>query len=112
MRLTVKPLKKREPGDGMAVIDRQALGEAGLSGGDFVAVEGYVGADVEAVCREAAAVAVREHVHAAAAGADRDPANLELTADHFERPLDEVDPSSAEREFEATGFESPTSVAD
>jgi transitional endoplasmic reticulum ATPase len=43
MRLTVKPLKKREPGDGMAVIDRQALGEAGLSGGDFVAVEGRDG---------------------------------------------------------------------
>ncbi|MFB6151333.1 MAG: CDC48 family AAA ATPase [Haloarculaceae archaeon] len=43
MRLTVKQLKNREPGSGMAVIDRAALGELGVSSGDFVAIEGRDG---------------------------------------------------------------------
>ena len=43
MRLTVKQLKNREPGSGMAVIDRDALREIGVSSGDFVAVEGREG---------------------------------------------------------------------
>jgi len=43
MRLTVKQLKNREPGSGMAVIDRDALQEIGVSSGDFVAVEGREG---------------------------------------------------------------------
>ena len=40
MKLTVKQLKNREPGSGMAVIDREALGELGASSGDFVAIHG------------------------------------------------------------------------
>ena len=43
MRLTVKQLKNRDPGSGMAVIDREALGELGVSSGDFVAIEGRDG---------------------------------------------------------------------
>jgi transitional endoplasmic reticulum ATPase len=63
--------------------------------------EGYVGADLEAVCREAAAAAVRDHV---ASGGPVD--DIVLTADHFDRALDEVDPSpdgdARFAEFEAT----------
>jgi transitional endoplasmic reticulum ATPase len=43
MYLTVKPLKDREPGSGMAVIDRDVLGDLGVSSGDFVALEGRDG---------------------------------------------------------------------
>jgi transitional endoplasmic reticulum ATPase len=43
MQLTVKQLKNREPGSGMAVIDRQALSDIGVSSGDFVAIEGRHG---------------------------------------------------------------------
>lgn len=43
MRLRVKQLKNRDPGSGMAVIDRDALGELGVSSGDFVAIEGHDG---------------------------------------------------------------------
>ncbi|MDX1748017.1 MAG: AAA family ATPase, partial [Halobacteriales archaeon] len=43
MRLTVKQLKNREPGSGMAVIDREALGDLGVSSGDFVMIEGRGG---------------------------------------------------------------------
>jgi transitional endoplasmic reticulum ATPase len=43
MRLTVKQLENRDPGSGMAVIDREALGELGVSSGDFVAIEGRDG---------------------------------------------------------------------
>lgn len=39
MRLTVKPLKNRDPGSGMAVIDRTVLDDLGVSSGDFVAIE-------------------------------------------------------------------------
>ena len=39
MRLTVKQLKNRDPGSGMAVIDREALQGIGVSSGDFVAIE-------------------------------------------------------------------------
>ncbi len=53
---------------------------------------GYVGADVAAVCREAAQIAVREYVDATKAGEDRDPGEILLTADHFDRTLIEVDP--------------------
>ncbi|MFB6094839.1 MAG: AAA family ATPase, partial [Halodesulfurarchaeum sp.] len=40
MRLTVKQLKNREPGRGMAVIDREALQGLSVGSGDFVAIEG------------------------------------------------------------------------
>ncbi|MFB6293007.1 MAG: AAA family ATPase, partial [Halonotius sp.] len=43
MQLSVKQLKNRDPGSGMAVIDREALGELGVSSGDFVAIEGRDG---------------------------------------------------------------------
>ncbi|WP_265111186.1 CDC48 family AAA ATPase [Halosolutus halophilus] len=65
--------------------------------------EGYTGADVEAVCREAATIAVREHVHAEAAGEKGDVEAIELTADHFERAIEEVSPEAGEA-FEAGGF--------
>ena len=52
--------------------------------------EGYVGADVEAVCREAAQAAVREFV----AGGDADATAIALTAAHFRRALEEVAPGS------------------
>jgi len=44
MQLTVKQLKNRDPGSGMAVIDREALQEIDVSSGDFVAIEGRDGA--------------------------------------------------------------------
>lgn len=36
MQLSVNQLKNRDPGTGMAVIDREALGELGVSGDNFV----------------------------------------------------------------------------
>ncbi|GAB3665131.1 CDC48 family AAA ATPase [Halopiger thermotolerans] len=59
--------------------------------------QGYTGADIEAVCREAATIAVREHVEAEAAGEDRDVEAIELTANHFERALESVTPDSEDR---------------
>ena len=49
MQLTVKQLKKRDPGSGLAVIDRNALSELGVSSGDFVALEGRDGRAVARV---------------------------------------------------------------
>ncbi len=54
--------------------------------------EGYVGADVAAVCREAATIAVREYVHDDAA----DVEGIVLTMDHFEQALEAVDAGSGE----------------
>ncbi len=51
--------------------------------------EGYVGADIEAVCREAATAAVRKYVRSATEGTDVD--TIDLTLEHFERALDEVE---------------------
>ncbi len=51
--------------------------------------DGYVGADIEAVCREAATPAVREYVEDAGA-----VEKIILTREHFERSLTEVDPSA------------------
>ena len=50
--------------------------------------DGYVGADIAALCRRAAAAAVREHV---ADGGD--PTALTITAEHFAGALRQVDPS-------------------
>ncbi len=49
--------------------------------------DGYVGADIEAVCREAATVAVRQHVD----GPRTDPAQITLTASHFDAAIEEID---------------------
>ena len=64
--------------------------------------EGYVGADIEAVCREAATIAVREYVRATASGEAASVDEIELTMNHFEQALEEVDSSagSETREFE------------
>ena len=43
MQLTVKQLKNRDPGSGLAVIDREALADLGVTSGDFVAIEGRDG---------------------------------------------------------------------
>ncbi|WP_416840988.1 CDC48 family AAA ATPase [Haloferax sp. DFSO52] len=40
MRLTVKPLKQKDAGRGLAAIDRAAVAELGLEGGDFIRIEG------------------------------------------------------------------------
>ncbi|WP_144926428.1 AAA family ATPase [Halorubrum salsamenti] len=56
--------------------------------------EGYVGADIEAVCREAAAAAIREYVR----DHDRDVDGIRITGDHFDRALDEIAPSESEEE--------------
>ena len=53
--------------------------------------DGYVGADIEAVCREAATIAVREYVHATANGEAASVDEIELTMNHFEQALEEVD---------------------
>ena len=52
--------------------------------------EGYVGADVEAVCREAATLAVREFVE----GDGTETDDIVVRPDHFDRALDEVAPSA------------------
>ena len=54
--------------------------------------EGYVGADIEAACREAATAAVREYV----AGGAEDLESMALTRESFERALEEVGPSGAD----------------
>lgn len=62
--------------------------------------EGYVGADIEAVCREAAAAAVRSFV----ASDNDDVEGIVLTSTHFERGLDEVSSSdiNIDNEIERT----------
>ena len=62
---------------------------------------GYVGADIEAVCREAATIAVRDHVTAAATDENAAVDDIYLTADHFEQALGEVDAASAGVETDA-----------
>lgn len=63
--------------------------------------EGYVGADIEAVCRAAAATAVREYVEA---GADPDAVDeITLTMDHFEQALGEVEPSLGDGQMDEDG---------
>jgi transitional endoplasmic reticulum ATPase len=56
--------------------------------------EGYVGADIEAVCREAAMTASREFVHSVKKEEVAESVgNVRITMDHFEAALDEVPPS-------------------
>jgi transitional endoplasmic reticulum ATPase len=53
--------------------------------------EGYVGADIEAVCREAATDAVRDYVR----GGENDLEGMVLTRESFEAALGDVEPSIA-----------------
>ncbi|MFB6141664.1 MAG: CDC48 family AAA ATPase, partial [Halosimplex sp.] len=43
MRLTVKPLKQKDAGRGLAAIDRAAMSELGLENGDYIVIEGHDG---------------------------------------------------------------------
>ena len=56
--------------------------------------EGYVGADIEAVCREASMAASREFINSVAREEVADSVgNVRVTMEHFEQALDEVSPS-------------------
>lgn len=53
--------------------------------------DGYVGADVEAICREAATIAVTEYIESATADEDVAIEDIVLTREHFEQAIDSVD---------------------
>jgi transitional endoplasmic reticulum ATPase len=72
--------------------------------------EGYAGADIEAVCREAATAAVRDHVEAAADGESAPVESIELTAAHFEQALAAVEPRGTDAG--AVGLDSPPAPSD
>ena len=56
--------------------------------------DGYVGADIEAVCREASMAATREFINSVDADDMTDSvSNVRVTMDHFEHALEEVGPS-------------------
>ncbi|MDR9380191.1 MAG: CDC48 family AAA ATPase [Natronomonas sp.] len=56
--------------------------------------DGYVGADIEAVCREASMAATREFIHSVSREeAAQSVGNVRITREHFEEALDEVGPS-------------------
>ncbi|MFB6079505.1 MAG: CDC48 family AAA ATPase [Haloferacaceae archaeon] len=56
--------------------------------------EGYVGADIEAVCREASMAASREFIHSVKREEISESlGNVRITMDHFEAALEEVSPS-------------------
>jgi transitional endoplasmic reticulum ATPase len=60
--------------------------------------EGYVGADIEAVTREAAMAASREFVNSVSKEEiGESVGNVRITMDHFEHALDEVGPSVNDR---------------
>ena len=70
--------------------------------------DGYVGADIQALCREAAAAAVREFVDTHKTQTD----TIHITADHFQTALEEIDAERRDRESgfildDATGSETP-----
>ncbi|ELZ34829.1 ATPase AAA [Halogeometricum pallidum JCM 14848] len=59
--------------------------------------DGYVGADIEAVCREASMAASREFIRSVSREEVEDSiGNVRVTMDHFEAALDEVGPSVTE----------------
>ncbi|MDY6819669.1 MAG: CDC48 family AAA ATPase [Halobacteriales archaeon] len=60
--------------------------------------EGYVGADIAAVCREAATIAVREYVHSAADDSSTDVEDITVTMDHFEQALEEINPDDTDKD--------------
>jgi len=43
MKLTVKPLKQKDAGRGLAAIDRQAMTEMELENGDYIIINGDTG---------------------------------------------------------------------
>ena len=45
MRLTVKQLKQKVPGSGMAIIDREAISSLSVNSGDFLEIHGRDGKD-------------------------------------------------------------------
>ncbi|WP_267162798.1 CDC48 family AAA ATPase [Halovenus salina] len=49
MRLTVKPLKQKDAGRGLAAVDRQAMEEMDLENGDYILIEGEGGRAVARV---------------------------------------------------------------
>ena len=56
--------------------------------------DGYVGADIEAVCREASMAATREFIHSVdPEDAATSVGNVRITTDHFDQAIDEVGPS-------------------
>ena len=56
--------------------------------------EGYVGADIEAVCREASMAASREFINSVDPDdVDDSVGNVRVTSEHFEAALEEVSPS-------------------
>jgi transitional endoplasmic reticulum ATPase len=56
--------------------------------------DGYVGADIEAVCREASMTATREFINSVSAEeATQSVGNVRITAAHFDEALEEVGPS-------------------
>ncbi|WP_435358741.1 CDC48 family AAA ATPase [Haloarchaeobius sp. DFWS5] len=59
--------------------------------------EGYVGADVQAVCREASLAATREFINSVKPEEmNESVGNVRITKDHFKHALDEVQPSVTE----------------
>ena len=57
---------------------------------------GYTGPDVEAICREAAQIAVREYVEAMDAGESVAAEGITLTSEHFRQGIEDVEPGEAE----------------
>jgi transitional endoplasmic reticulum ATPase len=58
--------------------------------------DGYVGADIEAVCREASMAASREFINSVDPDEMADTiGNVRISRDHFEHALEEVNPSVA-----------------
>ncbi|MFT4944288.1 MAG: transitional endoplasmic reticulum ATPase, partial [Halovenus sp.] len=49
MKLTVKPLKQKDAGRGLAAIDRQAMAEMELENGDYILLDGSGGRTVARV---------------------------------------------------------------
>ncbi|WP_256289693.1 CDC48 family AAA ATPase [Halobellus inordinatus] len=49
MNLTVKPLKQKDAGRGLAAIDREAAEELGLEGGDYIRIDGNGGTAIARV---------------------------------------------------------------
>jgi transitional endoplasmic reticulum ATPase len=84
--------------------------------------DGYVGADIEAVCREASMAASREFINSVSPEEiDDSIGNVRVTMDHFEDALEEVPPSvdddlreryeEIEEEFETTEEPEETTVS-